>query len=250
LLTYWFEGSKGIYGEYWGGYATAFQQPARFAFKVPEHLPSDRTPPLVCAGVTVHAPLVRFAKPEHRIAIIGIGGLGHLAVMYANKFGCHVTGFSSTPGKEKFIKELGAHEVISSTDPAALEKAASKYNVVINTLNISNEKMWAHYLDLTAPGGTFVQIGAPPIDDKFSFNAFQVIAKNIQIAGSLVGSRKETENMLEFSGRHHILPLVEFFGFEDFPKALHTLEHGRPKFRCVVNVEEWSKKHDFFKTYD
>ena len=240
---------KGIYDEYWGGYSTALQHPAKWGFKVPESLPSDRAPPLMCAGVTVHAPLARFAKPGDKVAVIGIGGLGHLAVMYANKFGCHVTAFSSTPGKEEFIKKLGAHEVISSSDPAALEKAASEYDVVINSLSISNSKIWGLYLNLTAPGGTFVQVGAPPVDEFFSFNAFQIISKNISIAGSIVGSRKETEAMLEFSARHNILPLVEFFGFEDFPKALDTLENGRPTFRCVVNVEEWSKKNGFFKQY-
>lgn len=241
--------NRDIYGEHWGGYSTALQHPAKWAFKVPENLPSDKTPPILCAGVTVHAPLARYTKPGDKVAVIGIGGLGHLAVAYANKFGCHVAAFSSTPGKEEFIKKLGAHEVISSTDPAALEKAGSTYDVVINTLSTANAKIWGLYLNLTAPSGTFIQVGAPPVDEQFHFGAFQIIPKNISIAGSLVGSRKETQATLDFSARHNIVPLVEFFGFEDFPKALNTLENGRPVFRCVVNVEEWSKKNGFFKEY-
>ena len=239
---------RSTYGEYWGGYATAFQQPARFAFKVPKNLPSDRTPPLLCAGVTVHAPLARYAKPGDRVAVIGIGGLGHLAVMYAAKFGCHVAALSSTKDKADEIKKLGAHEVISSVDMAELEKYASRYNVVINTLSVSNEKMWGHYVDLTAPGGTFVQVGAPPAGENFTLNAFQIIAKNIAIVGNFVGTRRETQAMLEFSALHNILPMCEFFSFEDFPKAFNHLEKGKPKFRCVVNCEEYAKKHGLYKT--
>lgn len=236
------------YGEYWGGYSTAIQQPAKFAYKIPENLPSDRTPPLLCAGVTVYAPLARFVKPGDKVAVIGIGGLGHLAVAYANKFGCHVTGFTSTPGKEEFIKKMGAHEVQSSSDPTELAKNANKYDVIINTLSTANSKMFGLYLDLAVPEGTFIQVGAPPTGEPFAVHAFQIIIKNLKIAGSLVGSRKETQAMLEFSALHNILPLIELFGFEDFPKALDKLENGKPVFRCVVNVEEWSKKHGFYKT--
>ena len=240
---------RGIYGEYWGGYSTAIQHPAKYAFKIPENLPSDRTAPLMCAGVTVFAPLFRFVKPGDKVAVLGIGGLGHLAVAYANKLGCHVTGFTSTPGKEDFIKKLGAHDVQSSSDPEKLAKNASKYDIVVNTLSTANQKMFGLYLDLTVPDGTFIQVGAPPIDEPFTIHAMQILFKNLRIAGSAVGSRKETQAMLEFSALHNILPMVELFGFEDFPKALDKLENGKPVFRCVVNVENWSKKNGFFKVY-
>lgn len=238
---------KGIYGRYWGGYATACQHPARIAFKIPESLPSDKTPPLLCAGVTLHAPLARYAKPGDKVAIIGIGGLGHLGVMYANKFGCEVTAFSSTAGKEDLLKELGAHHVVSSTDPEALKKHANTYDVIINTLTVANEDKFGLYLNMTAAQGTFVQVGAPPVDEKFTLGAFQLIPRNISFAGSAIGSKKETKAMLEFSALHNILPYCEFFSFEDFPKAFDTLENGRPKFRCVVNVEDYAKKNGLHK---
>eukprot|EP00331_Platyophrya_macrostoma_P026533 CAMPEP_0176436836 /NCGR_PEP_ID=MMETSP0127-20121128/18228_1 /TAXON_ID=938130 /ORGANISM="Platyophrya macrostoma, Strain WH" /LENGTH=374 /DNA_ID=CAMNT_0017820277 /DNA_START=38 /DNA_END=1162 /DNA_ORIENTATION=+ len=241
--------NRGTFGEYWGGYSSALQQPARYAYKIPENLPSDRTPPLLCAGVTVYAPLAKFCKPGDKVAVLGIGGLGHLAVAYANKLGCHVTALTSTPGKEEFIKKFGAHEVRSSSDPEDLRKMASEFNVIINTLSTANQKMFGLYLDLTAPEGTFIQVGAPPADEPFQIHAFQILMKNIRIAGSAVGSRKETQEMLDFSAKHNILPLCEHFGFEDFPKALDKLENGKPMFRCVVNVEEWAKKNGFFKEY-
>jgi len=239
--------AKNMFGEYWGGYSTAIQEPAMWGFKVPESLPSDKVPPLLCAGVTVHAPLDRWARPMDRVAVIGIGGLGHLAVMYANKFGCKVTAFSSHPDKKDLIEKLGAHEVVSSTDKSVLDKHKNSYDLIINTLSVSDEETWTKYLAMTAPNGTFVQVGAPPVDQFFKFQAFEIVAKNVRIAGSVIGSRKETNAMLEFSARHNILPMCEFFSFDDFPKALDTLENGKPKFRCVVNVEEWSKKHGFFK---
>jgi D-arabinose 1-dehydrogenase-like Zn-dependent alcohol dehydrogenase len=225
------------------------QHPAKFAYKLPEKLPSDRTPPLLCAGVTVYAPLAKYCKAGDKVGVLGIGGLGHLAVAYANKLGCHVTAFTSTPGKEEFIKKFGAHEVRSSSNAEELKKGASEFDVMINTLSIANDKMFGLYLDLTAADGTFIQVGAPPIGEPFSIHAFQLIGKNLRMAGSHVGSRKQTEEMLEFSAKHDILPLCEFFSFEDFPKALNTLENGKPIFRCVVNVEEWSKKNGFFKEY-
>ena len=238
-----------VMGNYWGGYSTAIQQPAKFAFKLPENLPSDRAPPLMCAGITVFAPLARFVKPGDKVAVLGIGGLGHLAVAFANKLGCHVTGFTSTLAKTEFIKKMGAHDVQSSSDVGELEKLASKYNIVINTLSTANQRMFGAYLNLTVPAGTFIQVGSPPIDEPFTIHASQILTKNLRIAGSFVGSREETKAMLEFSALHNILPLVEFFGFEDFPKALDTLENGKPVFRCVVNVEDWSKKNGFYKEY-
>jgi len=238
---------KGIYAAYWGGYTTSTQHPARLAFKIPEALPSDKAPPLLCAGVTVHAPLARYAKPGDRVAVLGIGGLGHLAVMYAHKFGCRVTAFSSSAGKEKLIKDLGADEVVSSTDPEVLKKHASSYDVIINTLSTNDNKVFGLYLNMTDGQGTFVQVGAPPISESFSLLAFQLIAKNIAFVGSMVGSVKETKDMLDFSARHNILPMCEHFEFEDFPKAFDTLENGRPKFRCVVNVENYAKKHNLHK---
>ena len=137
----------------------------------------------------------------------------------------------------------------SSSDAESLAKNASKFDIVLNTLSTANQKMFGLYLDLTVPEGTFIQVGAPPIDEPFTVHAMQILFKNLRIAGSAAGSRKETKAMLEFSALHNILPMVELFGFEDFPKALDKLENGKPVFRCVVNVENWSKKNGFYKQY-
>lgn len=236
---------KEIYDEYWGGYSTAVQHPAKMAFKIPEALPSDVTPPILCAGVTTYAPIARYARSGQKTAVIGIGGLGHMAVQYLNKMGCHVTAFSSSLEKTEMIKKLGAREVISSSDPEALEKAAGNYDFVINTLPVMDSALFESYLNLTAGGGTFAMVGLPPVNDKITLSPFPIVTRNINFVGSLVGSRRETIEALNFSALHNIVPMVEFFDFDDFPKALETLEKGRPKFRCVVNVQDWAKKHGF-----
>ena len=203
----------------------------------------------MCAGATVHAPLARYAKPGDKVAIIGIGGLGHLAVMYASKFGCHVTALTGSTEQSDFIKKLGAHEIINSRSLEELGKHTNEFDVVINTTSSSDEKFYSAYLDLTAVCGNFIQVGLPPNDTIFQFSGWQIVGKNVAIAGSDVGSRREVKAMLEFSALHNILPICEFFGFEDFPKALDKLENGKPVFRCVMNVEEWSKKNGFLKKY-
>jgi len=219
--------------KYWGGYATHVQQPWDFYFKIPENLPEERVPPLFCAGVTTYAPIARFAKAGTNVAVLGIGGLGHMGVQYLKAWGCKVTAFTGSKSKEEFIKKLGAERVVVSSEET-LKEEAGKFDFVLNTLPVSDN--FIGYVGLTKKMGTFCCVGAPPSDSAASFPTPHLIFTNINVTGSLIGSRKEIREMLEFSSKHNIVPLCEEFDFEDFPKAYDKLENGRPIFRCVVNA--------------
>jgi len=218
---------------YWGGYATHLQQPADWYFKIPTNLPEERIPPLFCAGVTAYAPIARYAKPGDNVAVLGIGGLGHMAVQYLKAWGCHVTAFTSSKGKEGFIKKLGADRVVVSSEQT-LKEEAGKFAFIFNTLPATDN--FGSYVGLTKKLGNFICVGLPAYETEATMPIYPLIFKNIRITGSLIGSREEIRDMLEFSAKHNIVPLCEEFDFEDFPQAFDRLENGRPIFRCVVNV--------------
>jgi D-arabinose 1-dehydrogenase-like Zn-dependent alcohol dehydrogenase len=226
------------YGDmYWGGYATIVQQPADFAFKLPPELKEETAPPLFCAGLSTYAPIARFCKPGDQVAVLGIGGLGHLAVQYAKAMGCKVVAFSSSREKDELIKELGAERVVSSGDLKALDKEKYSFNVVLNTVPVFDEKLFSAHIGLVKPNGHFVQIGLPAVETPLKIDPMLIVSKQIKLTGSYVGSRKEMKEMLEFSAKHGISPKCEVFEFDSFPKAFDKLVNGKPFFRCVVKCE-------------
>lgn len=233
------------YGLHWGGYSTHLQQPAKFFFKLPENLNLQRSAPLLCAGITVYNPIKQYLKPGFKTAVIGIGGLGHLAVQFLAKMGHEVTAVTSTMDKEKFIKSLGATNVITLKDEKVFQEHKGKYDLIINTVPASEN--FQNYVSLTAPCGYFVQTGAPDVTETISLSPVGLVLNETHIVGSLVGSRADTNEMLEFCAKNEVYPLVEEFSFEDFPKALDKLENGKPIFRCVVNCGEFSKNHGLQK---
>ena len=225
---------KVTYGaKFWGGFASHLQQPAEWFYKLPENLPESKIPPLFCAGITTYAPIAKYAKAGDEVAVLGVGGLGHMAVQYAKAWGCKVTAFTSSSGKEEFIKGLGADRVVL-TNPETFKQEAKRFDLVLNTLPTADDL--DAYVLLTANEGTFVQLGAPPFGKKPTFNPALLIFSHVRFTGSLVGSRKETQDMLDFSAKHNIVPMCEEFDYEKFPEAFDRLENGRPIFRCVVDA--------------
>jgi len=219
--------------KFWGGYASSMQQPADFFFKLPPNLPESKIPPLFCAGITLYTPIAKYAKPGDEVAVLGIGGLGHMGVQYAKAWGCKVTAFTSSKDKEEFIKKLGADRVVVG-NAETYKQEAGKFDVVLNTLPSSDD--FSQYLGLTAPLGTFVQLGAPAFNKPAQINPASVIFGHLTFTGSGTGSRKDIEDMLAFSAKHNIVPLCEEFDYEKFPSAFDRLENGKPIFRCVVNA--------------
>jgi len=224
----------GTYGpKFWGGYASHMQQPADWCFKIPANLPESKIPPLFCAGVTAYAPIARYAKAGQEVAVLGIGGLGHMAVQYAKAWGCKVTAFTSTAGKEEFIKNLGADKIVV-TSPETLKQEAGKFDLVLNTLPDTAD--FRSLIMLASVLGTFVQLGMPAIGKQACFNPILLAMNHVNFTGSGAGSRKEIAEMLEFSAKHNIVSVCEEFDFEKFPEALDKLENGKPIFRCVVDA--------------
>ena len=239
--------NKGTYGLYWGGYETQMQQPAKWFFHLPTGFKLEKAAPLFCAGITTYYPIKKYLKPGMKTAVIGIGGLGHMAIQFLHKMGYEVTAFTTSPDKEKLIKELGADSIIISTDKEQMKAAANKFDFIINTLPVS--KGFADYVHTCAPFGYFVSVGLPEINESSNtiVPMFEVICLEKHIVGSLVGPYAPTAEMVQLCAEKDIYPMVEIFSFEDFPKAFEKLEHGKPHFRCVVNVKDYAEKHGLKK---
>lgn len=221
------------YGElFWGGYATGVQHPAKWFYKIPSGLDLNKVAPLFCAGITLFAPIARHCKKGDRVAVNGLGGLGHLGLMYAKAWGCHVTCLTTSKDKIDLCKQLGADEVVITTEPGAWDKVKGSFDVLLNTVSHSDTDTFNKLTAAVDALGTYVQLGGAvqPIE----FRTMSLLFGQKNLTGSLVGSYKETVEMLEFSDKHHILPMTEEFSFDDFPKAWDLLVNGKPKFRCVV----------------
>lgn len=239
-------GQRTQYPLRFGGYATHIQNPEWYAVKIPSDMDLSNIPPLFCAGVTVFGPMQRLiTQPEKtRIAVLGIGGLGHLAVQYGNKMGCQVAGFTTTKEKEEYIKKIGGHEVIVvDNDLKELEKHHNKFDFLINTLPISDSKIFDAYMKTLKNEGAIIQVGLPSSDTQMSFGFGSLVARQLSIHGSICGSIKECQDTVDFAHKHGIRVETEMFSFEDFPKAFDRMENGRPFFRCVVNVKDFNDKH-------
>jgi len=231
-------------GPYWGGYATAIQQPEKWAFHIPDSLPDEVVPNLMCAGLTTYAPIARYCKPAQEVAVLGVGGLGHMAVQFASKWGCRVTAFTKDLENEELIRKLGASRVMVTTEENVI-KENTKYDVIINTIPYTDSKMMASCLDMLKPASTFVQIGISPLTGVSSI--ISLASKQSVLAGTNVGSRKECKEMLDFAVKHKIYPVLNMFKFEEFPKAYRHLKSGKAVFRCLVNCVEFAKRHGLFK---
>ena len=177
-----------LYGLEFGGFCTHVQIDHNWAIRMPEGLDLKEAPPLLCAGVTVYAPLKRFNKIGGKCAVIGIGGLGHLAVQFANKLGMEVTAFTTKLENAPSLKKLGASDVQHSTDPNLLHQNEGKYDVVVSTLFIEDISLFKLHQRLTKPGGVYIMLGAPPTKISYEIDNSYLIANEITVAGSNVGS--------------------------------------------------------------
>jgi len=230
-------------GKYWGGFGTHIQQPAQWIFKIPKELPEDRAPPIMCAGVTCYAPLARFAKPGDSVAVLGMGGLGHMGVMIAKAMGCKVTAFTSNEDKIDLVKNLPIPpDRVVVINEKNLEEEKGQYHVVLDTITNAPD-YFDGLLGLTRPLGTFALVGLPAKDNAIKISGMTMIFGQLNFVGSLYGSRQEVRDCLAFCAKHQILPVVEKHSFEDFPKAYASVRDGNPVFRAVVNVVDWAKDH-------
>ncbi|MGF1573062.1 MAG: NAD(P)-dependent alcohol dehydrogenase [Sumerlaeia bacterium] len=186
--------------------------------------------PLFCGGITVFNPIVQNnVSPMSRVGVVGIGGLGHMALQFLNAWGCHVTAFSSTPDKAAEARELGAHEVLNSRDSEELKQAANSFDMILVTVNVVLD--WELYITLLRPRGVLHFVGAVP---EIKVGAFPLILGQKSIKGSPLGSPETTRKMMEFAGRHDVKPMIEVFNMSDVNKAIDRLENGKPRYRVVL----------------
>lgn len=237
-----------IYGKYFGGWASHQQHDESHCYKIPEGLDVKDVAPLMCAGVTVLKPMVQHLKKGQKIAIVGVGGLGHLAVQYAVKLGLQVDAFESgvKENKESLVKKLGAQNVYKWTDKKVLEGLKGQYDALLHTVSEGvDADLMDKLLATMKKGGKILLIGLPPNSQKFQMTYYPMFVNQWSILGSCCGGRKATEFMLEFTRDHGVQCKSEHYNWEDFPKALDKLENGTPKFRGVVDMDKFTK--DFAK---
>ena len=234
------------YGKYWGGYATAMQQPAKFFYHLPEGFKCEKAAPLFCAGITTYNPMLKFLTDDMKTTgVLGCGGLGHMAIQFLHKMGKHVTAFTTSEKKTELLKQLGADKVVISTDPEQMKAAANSIEFLINT--IPNDIDFQQYISCVERGGKFVQVGMPAVDDSLKLNVNSLVGNEVELIGSMIGPRKAINTMVEFCHKNDVYPIVEEFPFEEMPKAFEKLENGRPHFRCVVNVKDYAEKNGLKK---
>lgn len=221
-----------IVGRY-GGFANRVRANAEWVFPLPADLDLTKAGPLFCGGITVFSPLVEFdIAPTAQVGIIGIGGLGHLALQFTRAWGCRVTAFSSNVAKTDEIKAMGADQVINSRDRAALEAAAGQFDLIICTANANLD--WDLYIQALRPKGRLHFVGVVP--DAISTQAFSLIAGQKSISGSPLGTPSTIAKMLDFATHHHIAPITEHFPMTDVNAAIAHLKAGKARYRIVLQA--------------
>ena len=216
-----------------GGLAERVRVDASFAFAIPDALESAEAAPLLCGGVTVFAPLQRFGAGAGRVVgVIGVGGLGHLAVRFAAALGCEVVAFSSSPDKDDAIRAMGAHEVVRSTDPRAVRAQAGRIDLVIATAPAQLD--WIAYVQALRPGGVLCLVGAAP--DLVRVPAAQLLTGQKAICGSDIGDRATMRAMLAFAAGHRVTPTIETRPFHEVNLGLDQVRANRARYRVVLQA--------------
>lgn len=216
-----------------GGFAERVRSHWAWAIPLPDALDAASAGPLLCGGITVFAPLADFVKPTDRVGVIGIGGLGHMAVRFAHAWGCEVTAFSATPSKAEEARKLGAHRVVSSRDRADILKAANTLDFLLVTVNVPLD--WPSLLKTLKPHGRMHVVGA--VLEPLPIPAFELISWQKSVSGSPTGGPAAIVSMLEFAARHHIAPQVEHFPMSRVNDAIEHLAAGKARYRIVLDAD-------------
>ena len=215
-----------------GGFADKVRAHAASVVALPKNIDVQSAGPLFCGGVTVFNPLVQFGvKPTDRVAVIGIGGLGHMALQFLKAWGCQVTAFTSSDAKKTEALELGAHQTLNSRDPDEIKAAAGHFDMILSTVNVKLD--WNDYIQTLKPRGRLHYVGATlePLD----LTIFPLIMGQRSISASPVGSPANIAKMLDFAVRHGIKPVTETFPMEKVNDAMDRLRSGQARYRIVLS---------------
>ena len=214
-----------------GGYASRVRANARFVFPMPEELTSENAAPLLCGGITVYNPLRSHGvNPSSRVGVVGIGGLGHMAIQFARVFGAEVTAFSTSAEKETEARSLGAHRFVNTRESRALKEVAGSLDFVLSTVNADQD--WGVYIQALRPTGTLCFVGVPP--SPLSLHAFPLIAGMRTVTGSPIGSPHMIREMLDVAARHHVEAITQVFPMAKVNDALAKVKKNKVRYRAVV----------------
>jgi len=227
-------------GMTYGGYSDCIVVDERFVLRVPANLDLPAVAPLLCAGITTYSPLRHWKVGRGTtVGVVGLGGLGHMAVKLANALGANVVTFTTSPGKADDAKRLGAHEVVISKDRGEMKKQANRFDFILNTVAAPHNL--DAFLNLLRRDGTMCMIGAPALPHP-SPNVFNLIFGRRQLSGSLIGGIRETQEMLDFCGEHGIVSDIERIPIDKINEAYERMLRGDVKYRFVIDMASLPKE--------
>jgi len=217
----------------YGGYSSQIVTDEKYTLHVSPNLPLEGVAPLLCAGITTWSPLREWKVGKgHKLGVLGLGGLGHMAVKLGVALGAEVTMLSSSASKEKDAKRLGAHKFALTKDPEVLKSYGEYFDFIIDTVSAQHD--FNTYLNLLKRDGTLILVGAPP--KPIDFPAFGIIPKRRRIAGSMIGGIKETQEMLDFCAQHNIVSDVEVIPMKEINNAYERVLKGDVRYRFVIDM--------------
>ena len=234
-------GFTGTYNDYdkhldtrtYGGYSESVVVDENFVLRVPENLDLAATAPLLCAGITTYSPLKHWnAGPGKKVGIVGIGGLGHMGIKLAKAMGAHVVVFTTSPSKIKDAKQLGADEVVLSTDKDQMNKYTKSLHFILDAVSAPHDVN--AYLNLLKLDGTMAMVGLP--ETPLEVAAFSVVIPRRNLAGSAIGGIAETQEMLDFCSKHNIVSDIEMINIQQINEAYERLLKGDVRYRFVIDM--------------
>jgi uncharacterized zinc-type alcohol dehydrogenase-like protein len=217
----------------YGGYSERIVVDERYVLRVPESLPLDAAAPLLCAGITLYSPLRHWgAGPGKRVAVIGLGGLGHMGVKLAHAMGADVTVLSQSMSKEADAKRLGADHYYATADKAIFKTLAGRFDLIINTVSVALD--WNAYLGLLKVDGTMVLLGIPEHD--VPLDAGSLVRGRKSLSGSMIGGIAETQEMLDFCAEHDIVSDIELTAIDKVNEAYDRVVKSDVRYRFVIDM--------------
>ena len=218
----------------YGGYSTGITVDQNYVLRIPEGIPLEGAAPLLCAGITTYSPLRHFGvKAGDKVAVVGLGGLGHMGVKLAKAMGANVTVLSHSPGKREAALRLGAGDFLPTRDAAVFDGNAGRFDFILDTVSAKHD--YNAYLGLLRRDGTMVLVGVP--DEPAPLDAASLILKRRRLAGSCIGGIRETQEMLDFCARHGIASDVEVIPIQKINEAWERTVRSDVRYRFVIDIE-------------
>jgi uncharacterized zinc-type alcohol dehydrogenase-like protein len=217
----------------YGGYSKMIVADQDFVLQISDKLPLQNVAPLLCAGITTYSPLRHWNVGKgHKLAVLGLGGLGHMAVKFGVSFGAEVTMLSSSPSKKEDARKLGAHKFVLTSDSEQLKAVQGNFDFIIDTVSAPHD--YNQYLGLLRTNGILICVGAPPAPAQIY--AFNLIGGRKSITGSLIGGLPETQEMLNYCADHQIVSDIELINIQDIHRAYDRMLKGDVKYRFVIDM--------------